>query len=215
MERQVPAATVISMVPFPIDEVKPGMTPSKFHLDPAPFDGFTTLLIHKCQHGVYLDQFRPVLIVPTAPEEVAEAICLDYKKGQLGILMNEAEPGLFWVPGDFSTPESHKQLVAMAAADFRSAKEKQIAWFKAIVAMADDIWNKFHQRGMVSSMQRLAATYLKLERGWLLDDEVKQSMSECSVCFEKVNPNAIVCRHCGAILNQTEYDKRKFTTATK
>jgi len=208
-----PAATVISMVPFPIDETKPGMTPSKFYVDPAPRDGFSCLLVTKCRHGVYLDEFRPVLVVPTAPEEVAEAICFDYKKGQLGIRLGEAEPGLFWVPGNFAEKETHKELQATFAAEFRDAARLQIEWFKSLVSLADDGWNRFKQRGMISQMQKIAASALKLEREWLLDIEVTAALSECPICYEKVHPKAIVCRGCNGILDEVEYAKRKFVMA--
>jgi hypothetical protein len=213
MEKYVPSATVVSLVPFVIDEMKPGMQPSKFRIEAAPLGGMITLLIHKCQHGVYLDEHRPVLVVPTAPEEVAEAICLDYKKGQLGLVMGEAEPGLFWVPGDYDG--KYDQIKSVFAADYSEAEKKQYLWFRNIVAKADDAWNKFHQRGMISAMERLAATHLKLERDWLLDAEITRGFSECPSCFEKVNPKAIICRHCGFVINEEEHKKRKFVqTAT-
>ena len=205
-----PATTVISLVPFAIEERKPGMSPGRFYIDPAPEEGFTCLKITKCKHGVYLDEFRPVLIVPTAPEEVAEAICFDYKKGQLGIQLGEAEPGLFWVPGDYSERDSRGELLALHAMAFREAHKKQDAWFKALVSLADDAWSRFHQRGMVSQIQKIAASRLKLEREWLLEAEIVSALSECPVCFEKVHPRAIVCRGCNAILNEAEYQKRKF-----
>lgn len=205
-----PAATVISLVPFAIEETKPGMTPSRFYIDPAPRDGFTCLKVTKCSHGVYLDEFRPVLVVPTAPEEVAQALCYDYKKGQLGIELTVAEPGLFWVPGDYAGAEHHKALEAQYAAELREARALQVNWFKRLVELADDMWSKFHRRSMISEMQRIAASILKLEREWLIDVEIAASLSECPVCYEKVHPRAIVCRSCNAILNEAEYAKRKF-----
>jgi len=208
------AATVVSLVPFLIDESKPGMTPSRFYIEPAPKGLFSALLVTGCRHGVYLDEFRPVLVVPTSPEEVAEAICYDYKRGQLGLVVGEAEPGLFWVPGDFQHVDKHKELVARHQAEFRDAHAKQINWFKSCVALADDVWSKFKQRSMVSKMQKIAAMELKLEREWLIDAEVTASMSECPVCFGKVHPKALVCRSCNAILNEEEYKKRKFAQAS-
>lgn len=213
MQRQTyePATTVVSLVPFPINEEKPGMSPSKFFIDPAdPELGFSTLLVTKCRHGVYLDEYRPVLVVPTAPEEVAESICFDYKKGQLGIRMGEAEPGLFWVPGNFAGKEKEAELKAIFSADFREAEKLQIAWFTALVALADDGWGQFKRRGAVSMMQKIAANALKLKREWLLDNEVASALSECPICFEKVHPRAIVCRGCNGILNEAEYAKYSF-----
>lgn len=216
-----PAATVISLVPFPIDEFKPGMSPDEFHLDAAPEGGFTMLLVKKCKHGVYLDENRPTLIVPTAPEEVAQAICFDYQKGMMGVRLGEVEPGLFWVPGDYTTEEGRKTVKAVFAAEFREAERKQHEWFKALVSQADDAWSKFHMRSMISNLQRVAAQRLKLNREWLLEGEVEKALSECPVCFEKVHPKAIICRSCNAVLNQKEYDKIKFAekgataTATK
>lgn len=222
MARQVidPAATVISLVPFPINEFKPGMVPGNFAIEAAPEGGFSTLLVKKCKHGVYLDENRPTLIVPTAPEEVAESICFDYKKGQMGLQMGVAEPGLFWVPGDYTTEEGLKTVKAVHAKDFLEAMKKQMAWFKALVSQADDAWGKFKMRAMISEPQKIAAQRLKLNREWLLEGEVEAALSECPACFEKVHPRAIICRACNAILNQKEYDKLKFAsretaTATK
>lgn len=220
--KYTPSATVVSLVPFPIDETKPGMTPARFYIDPAPEDSFSCLLVTGCRHGVYLDEFRPTLVVPTAPEEVAEAICYDYKKGQLEMVMGQAEPGLFWVPGNYAEKEKHKELLATFAKEFRQAAAQQIEWFKLLVAKADDSWSRFKQRGMISVVHKTAAARLKLDREWLLDAEVTAALSECPVCFEKVHPRAIVCRGCNAILNEAEYAKRKFAiqatapvTATK
>lgn len=222
MTRQVyePAATIVSLVPFPIKEFKPGMQPGNFNLEPAPDGGFTVLLVKKCKHGVYLDENRPVLVVPTAPEEVAQAVCFDYKKGQLGVQFDVAEPGLFWVPGDYTDPKMLPALKAEFAAEFREAEKKQIEWFKALVAQADDSWAKYRMRGIISILQRVAAQRLKLNREWLLEGEVEAALSECPVCYEKVNPRAILCRSCNAVLNQKEYDKIHFAkgsaaTATK
>jgi hypothetical protein len=222
-----PAATVVSLVPFPISEFKPGMTPDKFELPPAPEGDFSTLLVKKCKHGVYLDENRPVLIVPTAPEEVAEAICFDYKKGQMGIALDEAEPALFWVQGDYHIDPQNidrnkrNALLAEFATEFREAERKQVQWFKNLVASADDAWSKFHQRGMISVPQRIAAARLKLDREWLLEAEVTAALSECPACFEKVHPKAILCRSCNAVLKPEEYAKIQFAksggvaTATK
>jgi len=209
-DREVPSTTVISLVPFKIEEVKPGMTPSKFFIDPAPENSFSCLLVTRCQHGVYLDEYRPVLIVPTPPEDVAEAICFDYKKGQLELSIGVAEPGLFWVPGDYSKKEKHDELQAIYAEDFRHAGKLQVEWFKALVTKADDAWGKFHQRAMIPQITKIAASRLKLERDWLLDAEVKAAMSECPVCFSKVHPQAIICRGCQNILKPAEYAKYQF-----
>ncbi len=212
-ERTYPTATVISLVPFAIDETKPGMTPSKFYIDPAPVDSFSCLLVTRCQHGVYLDEFRPVLIVPTSPDEVAEAICFDYKKGQLELNPGIAEPGLFWVPGDYAKKEKHDELKALFATEFREAQKLQMEWFKALVAKADDAWGKFHQRAMIAHITKIAASRLKINREWLLEAEVQAAQSECPVCFEKVHPKAIICRGCQAILNPAEYAKHQFAKA--
>lgn len=211
-----PAATVVSMVPFNISEFKPGMTPGTFTIPPAPEGDFSTLLVKKCTHGVYLDENRPVLIVPTAPEEVAQSICFDYMKGQMGIQVGVAEPALFWVSGDYyidpAAPDKNKRgaLLAEFATEFREADRKQLQWFKNLVADADDAWSKFHQRGMVSVPQRIAASRLKLEREWMLDLEVTTALSECPACFEKVHPKAIICKGCNAVLKPEEYAKIEF-----
>lgn len=183
------------------------MVPDKFSIKAAPEGDFTTLVISKCSHGVYLDEFRPRLIVPSPPDEVAEAICFDYKKGCLEVELGVAEPGLFWIDGAYDVEDEKQKMVVRAEANalFLEAHKLQMEWFHRLVAKADDLWGVFKRRNAISQVQKIACSRLKLQREWMLEDEVKAALSECPMCFDKVNPRAIVCRGCNYILKPEEH----------
>jgi hypothetical protein len=103
--------------------------------------------------------------------------------------------------------------VADVTEKIKEADARQILWFKNLVKMADDDWNKYRQHKTISDIQRYACGYLKLERPWLLDAEVVAALSECPSCFEKVNPRAVVCAHCQYILDPARHKSMQFAGA--
>jgi hypothetical protein len=207
-------STVISILPIPLDETKPGLIPANYKLaavrDPA--SEIQTLLVARARFPVYIDENRPAIIVPEPSDRVAEAICRDYKVAMSHVEWNVAEPGLFWLKDD------RKPADILSGADKDGLKEleryrkMQIAWFKRLVEEADDYWGKIRSRRAISDLQRKAADFLNLKREWNIDSEVTESMSVCRYCFAQIHPNAIVCPSCRGVLDPARY-KKDFTVA--
>jgi hypothetical protein len=205
------SATLVSIVPCTIREQKP-LLPAEFFLDIGSPAKPTILHLGKAINDVYVGEGRgqagpnrSVIRVPVEADVVANAIVTDWMESQYGVVAPDAMPGFFWVPGRVELKDITEEL--------KGAEARQLNWFKNLVKIADDDWNKYRQHKTISDIQRFACNYLKLERPWLIDNEIVQAMSECPSCFEKVNPRAVVCAHCNYILDAERHKAMKFATA--
>lgn len=204
------SATLVSIVPCAIREQKP-LLPAEFYLPAGSMDSPSVLLVGKGISDIYVGEgrgqhgaARSVIRVPVEADVIAQAIVTDWMEAQYGIQIPEAVPGFFWVPGHVGIAALGKELL--------EAEQHQILWFKKLTKMADDDWNKYRQHKTISDMQRYACNYLKLQRPWLLDNEIVRAMSECPSCFEKVHPRAIVCSHCRFILDVERHSAMQFAS---
>jgi hypothetical protein len=202
-------ATVISMLPYPVDERKPGLVPGIFTMKPANKNDCELLVVERCIHAVYLDETRPRLIVPAPSGLVAESIVLDHKRSIQGYVPNWAEPAIEWVPGEFTNDENGKKMLAgMHGAILKDMIIKQQRWFESLVQFADDDWAKYKQHKFITRLQRDAAMTLGLEREWLMAKEVAAAASKCKFCFSMVHPDAIVCATCHGVLDLKTYEQQ-------
>jgi len=205
------SATLVSIAPCIIRETKP-ILPSEFFLEKASYENPSTLLVTKGINDIYVGeergqagQNRSIIRVPVEADVIAAAIVVDWQDAQYGTRPPDAIPGFFWVPGHVK--------VATLAKELDEANDRQIRWFKNLVKLADDDWNKYRQHKTISDIQRYACNALKLERPWLLDNEIVMALSECPSCFEKVNPKAIVCSHCSYILDEERHKAMTYARA--
>jgi hypothetical protein len=205
------SATLVSIAPCIIRETKP-ILPSEFFLAKASYENPSTLLVTKGINDIYVGdergqagQNRSIIRVPVEADVIAAAIVTDWQDAQYGTRPPDAIPGFFWVPGN-------TKIVSLAK-ELDEANARQILWFQNLVKLADDDWNKFRQHKTISDIQRYACNALKLERPWLLDNEIVMALSECPSCFEKVNPKAIVCSHCSYILDEERHKAMTYARA--
>lgn len=200
--------TVISVFPFDVDEAKPGLFPGDYFIPKAKFNDIEFLLVGPAKSYVYIDGDRGSIAVAYESHKIAQSICEDYKKSKLAYIPNEAEPGLFWIPGEY---KDKKTILAVAAKQIEEARKKQELWFRHLVEIADDEWNKFHMHKSISDEQRYACDFFQLEREWNVKGQVEAS-SRCPACATMIPSSAIVCPNCHTIVKPDEYKKLNFKT---
>lgn len=205
------SASLISIVPCAIREQKP-ILPSEFFLEKGSFDNPTILHIGKGINDIYVGEGRgqagperSVIRVPVEADVIAAAVVTDWTEVQYGVILPDAIPGFFWMPGHVKAERIEAEL--------KAANARQMLWFKNLVALADDDWQKYHQHKTISDIQRYACGALKLDRPWQLDKEIVTALSECPSCFEKVNPKAIVCAHCQFVLDVERHKAMTYARA--
>ncbi|HEV2615626.1 MAG TPA: hypothetical protein VGU63_03340 [Candidatus Acidoferrales bacterium] len=82
--------------------------------------------------------------------------------------------------------------------ELSEAVVRRDAWYKQLVADADEMWARGHSYREISDMHRRAALAMGLEREWAY---VPQRSVDCPVCGEKVKAGVAVCKHCSAVLD--------------
>lgn len=82
--------------------------------------------------------------------------------------------------------------------ELSAAREMRDAWYRKLVAEADEMWARGHSYREISDMHRRAALAMKLEREWAY---VPQRSVECPACGEKVRAGVAICKHCSAVLD--------------
>ena len=204
-------STVVSTLPILINETKPGLVPNNFIIEPAKKGEFSKLVVGVSYHFILNnDPKLPPHAIPEESHIIANAIVNDLKSSFMGTRGTpQADgaipmPGVFWVNGEPSDEEIKLKHKALLDSAFKNTK----AWFQQLVKIADDDWNRFRQRGMITDLQRTACTYLGLEKDWDIGTLLLQSAS-CWACKSSINPDAIVCPNCKAIINNKEWEKNK------
>jgi hypothetical protein len=204
-------STVISLVPFPIDEVKPGLIPGQFHIDASDGKTPVCLSIGDSFFYVYIDAERGNLRVPAPSYQVAKSICFDYLGAQIEA-REECHPALFWKQGRWTPERALKEL----SEEIEYFSRVQHTWFEELVKRADDDWEKTRAHYAISDIQRHAlrvidpANYQR--RPWVIarPEENKITTTLCPTCGSDVPSMAVVCKYCRFILKPDQYNASLF-----
>lgn len=201
-------ATVVSIVPFKLDEFKPGIYPGQFVI-PGAKDGVPEILeVGESIYFVEIDEDRTITVRCPA-DDVAKAIVNDYVISSLAYSTDkDAAPGIFWVPGRYDLTG----ILTNFSHELEAAKGRQDRWFRELVQMADDDWEKSRQHKFISDIQRFAAKSLKLERPWIINPKIEVNVDRCFACFSVIQPEAVICPFCKAVLNMEKYKTIQFAT---
>lgn len=197
-------ATIISLYPQLIAEVKPGLYPGYFTIPPAPLGDFSFLNVGDALYYVDTknDQRQPVTV---DYRTLAESIVHDFQENQLGRIIGDdetfAEPALFWVEGAFRDKATIKNLFN---AEIEAADMKQNRWFAQLVKMADDAFAVSGKHSAVSLLQRAAAIRLNIQRDWSVTTD---SSDKCPFCKVQLPYGAVKCQNCREIVDPVGYQR--------
>lgn len=204
--------SVISIVPFEIDEYKPGLYPGHFEI-PASENNFPQILhVGESVHYVEVDVARSIRVV-NSPHVIAESIVEDYLSAQLAIKSGETDvgPGIFWKLGKYDI----SKIIKECQPELENAKLRQYNWFVRLVEMADDDWEKTRQHRAITDMQRKAAKILGLEKPWIVVPKAATQAivsQDCPACGSQIKQGVILCPNCRCIIDYDRYKETKFAT---
>jgi len=190
--------TVFSIVPFLIDEYKPGLYPGHFRIEPCTNDTQPQRLsIGASEHMMYIGgQKNPVRIV-TPSYQIAKALVDDFFDGQL-FSEPDKKPGLCWLQGNISQEEfltKHKDIYARI-------KATQKAWFILVVKKTEDDWKKYKNSRVVTDHARFAVRALGIPiPEWMETDEIGGNFTKCPACSTMNDPSNVVCSGCSVIFS--------------
>jgi hypothetical protein len=201
-------ATLASLLPYDLIESKPGLNPNEYTIKAAPPQGLSLTIIPN--NVFYLVNPDPLseakeirhIKVPVSAVEVAQAIINDYVNALLGAVPPDAVPGLFVVQGDW---QDKKEFISKHISEMTTYRTAQNAWFKNLVDIADDVWQKSKSPLGISDLERSACRELGFARDWL-NPLPNEQIEKCPVCKNAINLGALKCAVCGHILDKKAYD---------
>jgi hypothetical protein len=203
-------ATVVSIVPFPISEAKPGIYPGYFNLPASKDEEPVVLAIGNSKCYIPRLEGQKPIEARLPAEEIAAAIVNDFIHAHLGT-DEGAHPGLFWLEGNVSSTD----VLVKHAEKLAAASQAQKNWFVNLVKIADDDWVKGNKKHIfISDIQRIAAKSLGLEREWIIKIPEKViKLMACPACTTQINSEAVICPSCRAVINAKKYKELQFAGA--
>lgn len=199
-------STLISIVPFPIAEFKPGIYPGFFEISASKNELPEVLVIGESIYHVEIDENRTIT-VKCPSEDIARSVVDDYITSNLAYSADDnAAPGLFWKPGEWNL----SKILDGLKNELQEVKARQRRWFIKLVQLADDDWEKTQQHKFISDMQRHACKSLGLERPWIIIPKTTEGLTKCVACQSIISVDAVICPNCRCILNKSKYESMKF-----
>lgn len=198
-------ATIISVYPREVIEVKPTTFPSRFVVAAGSVESPSLTVIEPTSWFREVDENMAPLEIQVNAFSLAESIILDYCVGFPKCVMNSAQPGLFCVPGKYDK-DTILKFVAEDGSTYINmlgkAIAKQRAWYGELVRMADIDWSRTQGNPMsVSELSKLAAKELGMMSKPWLQDFLAISLYPCPACGTMGNPAFPKCANCGHIIN--------------
>jgi hypothetical protein len=196
VKNPVDKSTVVSIYPREIKEYKPTIEPGRFHIAPGDLKNPAILVVGSSSWWKDIDIDQPMLEIPVNSVQIAHSIINDYCNGLVGCNMNDAMPGMFFIPGE----KSLEEIKTKYSLELSKAALKQTNWYKILVKLADALWSRTNGNPLsVSEEMKLAARSLNLnEKPWLRDFQIIEKVP-CVACGSLKDPAFPVCPVCKAI----------------
>jgi len=196
MHNPMDRATIVSILPVVIEEIKPTVYPGRFLVAPGSVAKPAVLTIGPSVWYSQMPNDGPINEITHSAVQMADSIIRDYCNGMLGCDMDARRPGLFFISGEVSAAK-----VSMAyASELSIAESKQRAWFAELVKQADNLWARSNNDPMVIwDMMRIAAVELGMTNKDWLRDTLAMEKVKCIGCGFLRDPNFPICPTCKLI----------------
>lgn len=206
----IDCSTVFSIVPFEINQTKPGIYPGSFNI-PACLDESNPirLLIDKPANHLMMvgGKLEPV-VIPVPSYQLAESVVNDFISEQI-YASTECKPGITWMQGDILVSDFIKNQSQL----HYEMIEMQKKWFLKIIEETDIDWNKFHNPRVAGTVAKFAARKLGLDKEWAKDQVKGLEWVKCPACRQLVDPESVVCSNCKCIVDPIKYKELQFVNA--
>jgi hypothetical protein len=202
-------ATVVSISPLHIDEIKPTLMPSRFVVAPGSMEKPTISVVEPASWWLEVDTNQPLLEIPVSAIQIADSIIRDYCVGLLACDMEGSMPGFFFLPGNVSL----KQVRELHQPMLDKANIKQKNWYQALVRLGDALWTRTGGNPMsIADTMRMAANELQLDKPWT-KDFAAITMKNCPACGALRNGDFPICGICRTIIEPEKYTQMGFKKA--
>ena len=187
-------ATVVSIYPKEIHEVKHTIEPGRFDLGMGSYEKPSILVVGPSSWWREIDEEQPLLEIPVSSIQIAESVVRDYCNGLLACNMGDTMPGIFYIAGEHNLASLKKSYQH----ELDKAQKKQHKYYATLVLLADALWARSQGNPLsVSDDMRMAARELNLTetKDWMRDFKMI-NMVRCKACGSLKNPDYPICSSC-------------------
>lgn len=204
-------ATVVSIYPREIREVKETIEPGRFIVPAGTIKRPGLLVVGSSSWWRDFDPEMPLIEIPVWATTVAESIVRDWANGLFMCDMGESMPGLFHLPGNVT----HDELIVKYKNNLLNAELRQKNWYKNLVKAGDILWARSNGNPLsISDDMRLAAQELGLkDKGWM-KDVATYELINCKFCGSLLKPGFPVCPNCHNVVDHSLMKMLKETNAS-
>jgi hypothetical protein len=197
-------ATIISIYPKEIRELKAGLIPNEYVVPEGSMDKPAVIHISDAKHLIPQAFGAPAIQSYESAEKVAKSVVFDWIKAQMRY-SEDAHPGIMALSYEIPADQVKFKLLD----ELKKLESKQIRWAQALLKDGDDMWERYGENRAITDTQRWAANYLKQPREWT-NIEAGGNLMDCPSCDARISKNVATCRTCGCIINKEKYDKLEF-----
>ncbi len=192
-------STIVSILPKFISERKATIQPGLFELAPGSYEKPTLLVVGPSSWWREVDENQPLLEIPVSSIQIADSVVKDYMNGLLACNMGDKQPGLFYVPGEFTLDKLKKEHPGLLT----QAYERQRNWFLELIRIADILWSRTNGNPLaISDDARLACKELHIQTKPWLGDVQAMELIRCIACGSLRNPAFPICQSCKTIVDK-------------
>lgn len=190
-------ATVVSIYPKDVSDVKHTIFPGTFEIKAGSVDKPTILILGPSSWFRDMGDDQPSVEIPNNAVQVAASFVTDYCNGLL-MYDKAAGPGLFFIPGLWTLKDIQEKFKK----EFMNAVTRQNAWYKRLLDLADHGWAVTNgSPKAISDLMRLAATELgQTNRDWM-KSTILENLIKCVACGSLRNPDFPICGTCNRIVD--------------
>jgi hypothetical protein len=204
-------STIISIYPNAFTEKK-AMMPEWYHIPAGSYEEPGFLVCPGASSWREMMDTRQTIEIPISSVSVAESVIRDWMIGILEVQMGHAQPGVFFLPGEWDNNKLRGNLDAMMV--LNKARELQNNWFLNLINVGDALWARSGGNPLViSDLMRTAAQRMGLDKPWMKNFTAVR-MTPCPACGVMVMPGFPICANCKTVVNPAKYAELGFTMAT-
>lgn len=185
-------ATIVSVFPLPITDVKHTIFPGKFVIPAGSYENPSRLVISPSSWWKEEVDSKPDIEVPISAVAIANSVIVDSCLSMIETRL-DSMPGVFFIPGEIELSE----IKSKYKGELEKAKTKQKAWFTQLVRIADGLWANSNGNPLViANEMRVAALDLGLlDKPWYRDVQMTE-MIKCPMCGALKHPDYPRCQQC-------------------
>lgn len=201
-------STLVSVMPRPLREYKPGVYPGWYEMPAVPRGEVAVLHVEMAMCYVTLEEDRGTISKPIPSAEICRSVVQDFCSANVDIDEGSG-PGLFYVEGKFTKEDIMEEFSEKLA----EVVARQINWFSNLLKSADNDWNKFRKHNVITEWERAAAIYLNItNREWQIEIPVDAPVV-CVACGTINKAGIIICPNCHVVLDKVKAEELGLTFA--